>query len=172
MQHYLRLHHRRCLIFSPSPSFSLSDIRLLFTPLTSAVVPNQGEEGNREDAKSPRSSHSGRGDGGGEEAAGVRSGREARPFFDLKRGQLGANFSGGTGLTRPSEILTGAHIVAGPRFRREDRERHVGTIMVPGPHLPLPVDNVSRLGAASKPRTINIERALTSLVNQRLASKS
>lgn len=145
-------------------SFSLSDIRLLFTPLTSVVpMANQGEEGNREDAKSARSSHDGRSDGSGEEAAGVRNGREARPFFDLKRGQLGANFSGGTGLTRPPEILTGAHIVAGPRFRREDRERHVGTIMVAGPHLPLPVDNVSHLGAASKPRLISKEPSRASI---------
>jgi len=86
----------------------------MFTPLTSMVMPmaDQGEEGNREDAKSARSSHHGRGDGSGEEAAGVRDGREARPFFDPKRGQLGANFSGGTGLTRPPGILTGTHIAA------------------------------------------------------------
>lgn len=45
----------------------------------------------------------------------MRDGREARPFFDPKRGQLGANFSGGTGLTRPLEFLAGAHtIVARP----------------------------------------------------------
>lgn len=149
---------------SSSTSFYLFfsfDIRSLFTPLTSAVVPtaNQGEEGeNREDAKSARSSHDERGDGGGEEAAGVRDGREARPFFDPKRGQLGANFSGGTGLTWPPGILIG--VTAGSRFRREDRGRHVGTIMVAGPHLPLPVDDVSRLGVATKSRTINIERTL------------
>lgn len=47
--------------------------------------------------------------GDGEEAARVRGGREARPFFDPKRGQLGANFLGGTGLTRPPGILAGAH---------------------------------------------------------------
>ena len=155
--------------------FFFFDIRSMFTPLTSMVMPmaNQGEEGNREDA-SARSSHHGRGDGSGEEAAGVRDGREARPFFDPKRGQLGANFSGGTGLTRPPGILTGTYIAAitiGPRFRREDRGRHVvGTIMVVKPHLPLPVDDISRLDVATNLQMINIKRTLclVNLVNQRL----
>lgn len=92
---------------------------------------NQGDGvGNREDAKSARSSsHDGRGGGGptevGEETAGVRNGREARPFFDPKRGQLGANFSGGTGLAQPPGILTGAARCFAARFRRED------TLLVP-----------------------------------------
>lgn len=61
----------------------------------------------------------------------MRDGREARPFFDPKRGQLGANFSGGTGLTRPPGILRGAHTpLPDPRFRREDRVRRVGTVVV------------------------------------------
>lgn len=97
----------------------------------------------------------------------MRDGREARPFFDPKRGQLGANFSGGTGLTRPPGILTGVHtaIAAGPRFRQEDRGRHVGTIVVAEPHLSLP-DNISRLGVATKPRTINIKRTLPRKLRQ------
>lgn len=68
----------------------------------------------------------------------MRDGREARPFFDPKRGQLGANFSGGTGLTRPSGILVGAHTtVAEPRLV-SPREPRATCIIVAEPLLSLP----------------------------------
>jgi len=100
-------------------------------------------------------------DGGGEEAAGARNGREARPFFDPKRGQLGANFSGGTGLTWPLGILIDAHTVAGqtisPRRPRATRWYHHGSGAAPASPRR---QRISRLNVATEPRTINIEGTL------------
>jgi len=64
-------------------------------------------------------------DGGGEVAAGVRGdGREARPFFDPKRGQFGANFSGGTGPE--AGLLEFWSARTGRRgFAEKNRGRHV-----------------------------------------------
>lgn len=128
----------------------------MFTPLTSAdggeLRAGRGTARTRK-ARKEQSEHDGR--GGGENAARQRgTGREARPFFDPRRGQLGANFSGGTGLTRPPGILAGAHIAAAldRRFRRENQERHIGTVSQLLSLLPL------RRRDAVKPRTINIER--------------
>lgn len=90
-------------------------------------------------------------------------GREARSFFDPKRGQRGANFSGGTGLTRPPGILAGWSDAHRRRFRRETE----GDTLIPpaaattcsGPHLPgwlaclLPASTTARYRDSSQ--TIN-----------------
>lgn len=90
-----------------------------------------GESRGREKREEQSRRERRRADGGGEETAGVRNGREARPFFDPKRGQLGANFSGGTGLTRPPGILTGA-ARRGALSERNFAEKTEGdTLLVP-----------------------------------------
>lgn len=151
-QYYLRLHPCR-LIF-----FLWHKITVYATDIGSGAGESRwGDSRGRENARSEQTT----GEADGEEAAGARNGREARPFFDPKRGQLGAKFSGGTGLTRPLGILIGTHTVAGqtisPRRPRATRWYHHGSGAAPASPRR---QRISRLNVATEPRTINIEGTL------------
>jgi len=77
-----------------------------------------------------RSGRGGDGDGGGGEvAAGMRGdGQEARPFFDPKHGQFGANFSGGTGPEAWNSGRRAPVAAVSPRKTEDDTSmyRHSG----------------------------------------------
>lgn len=70
--------------------------------------------GGREDAKKSTMDRGG-------------TGAEARPFFDPKRGRLGANFSGGTGPRGPLEFLHGETVC---QLRRRLRETDANTCLL------------------------------------------
>lgn len=124
--------------------FFLSDIRSLFTPLTSAGGESRWwESGGREKRGGAESRRERRWRWRGGRGSEKRTRGKAVLWpetWSARRQFFGRNRS----HSAPWNSDRAHTPLLDKRFRREDRGRHVGTIMVAGPHLPLPVDNVYR----------------------------